>query len=402
MRLLFARRYLFAPAARSVVNRIAWLSVAAVAVPVAAMIVLLSVFNGFERLVRANCSAFDAELSVVPAEGKSFDAAALDTAALRRTHGVAAGGFILEERLLVERDGHRATATLRGVDDAYAEVLPIGGAVRFGSDRLEGDDGGPRLVIGQTMAYRLGIHSLGDAAVDLYAVRRGRVPALLPTANYIRRTVPVGGLFTLDMESEQNYLLAPIGLARTLFSRPGGATAFVVRCTDGADPERVRERVARAAGDGFRVVTRYEQRASFYRIMSYEKWGIFFIALLILVIASFSVVGALTVLIVEKRGDIATLRALGADRSLIRALFRSEGALVCTIGAAAGTAVGTLAVLLQQHFGIIEIPAETFLTKAYPVELRIADLGAVLASTAAVAALLVDLTVRTMIKRTEP
>ena len=135
--------------------------------------------------------------------------------------------------------------------------------------------------------------------------------------------------------------------------------------------------------------------------MTYEKWGIFLIALLVLVVASFSVVGALAMLIAEKRGEIATLRALGADTRLVRRIFRTEGLLICTAGAIAGVVLGVGACLVQQHFGLIEIPAESFLTKSYPVEFRPGDLAAVLAAFAAVALLLTGLTVRGMIKRYE-
>nr|WP_308501184.1 FtsX-like permease family protein [uncultured Alistipes sp.] len=145
--------------------------------------------------------------------------------------------------------------------------------------------------------------------------------------------------------------------------------------------------------------TREELRASFYRIMTYEKWGIFFIALLVLVIASFSVVGALSMLIVEKRDDMATLRTLGADTGLLRAIFRTEGLLICGLGGVIGLVLGVGLSLLQQHFGLIEIPAETFVTKSYPVEFRPGDLLAVAVAFSVVAALLTNITVRSMIKK---
>ena len=208
----------------------------------------------------------------------------------------------------------------------------------------------------------------------------------------------MGGVYTLDLETERTYVLASLRLAQELFGYPGRASALVVRLAPGADAAAVRKTVAEAAGDGFRVRTRDELRASFYRIMTYEKWGIFFIALLVLIIASFSVVGALAMLIVEKRDDISTLRALGADTGLVRAVFRTEGFLICGLGAVAGMTLGVAATLAQQYFGLIEIPAETFLTKSYPVEFRPTDLAVVAASFAAVAALLSNITVRSMIK----
>lgn len=395
---LFARRYLFSAHSRSVVNLISGLSVAAVAMPVAAMIILLSVFNGFETLVRDNCSAFDADLTLSAREGQTFAAEEVDTAALARIPGVGALSFVLEQSVLLEHRGRQATATLRGVDDAYAEVLPLGKALTVGSAEVRIGDL-ERLVIGQSMAYMLAVRSLADADVTLYAVRRGTFSSLIPMDNYTRRQVPVGGAFTLDLETERSSVLGSLRLAQELFAHPGRTSALLLRVDDGADVEQVRRAVREVVGDGFRVRTRYELRASFYRIMTYEKWGIFFVALLVLVVASFSVVGALTMLIVEKHDDIHTLKALGADRGLLRSIFRREGWLVCLLGGGAGLVVGVGASLVQQYFGLIEIPAESFLTKSYPVEFRPADLLAVVASFAAVACLLTEVTVRSMMKK---
>ena len=172
-------------------------------------------------------------------------------------------------------------------------------------------------------------------------------------------------------------MLGSLHMAQELFNYPGRASALLLRTAPGADAEQVAARVARIAGDDFRLRTRAEMQASLYRIMRYEKWGIFFISLLVLVIASFSIVGALAMLIVEKRDDAATLRALGADTSFLRRLFSAEGAL-------------------------IRIPAESFLMQSYPVEFRWTDLAAVAVAFTLVAGLITHLTVRSMIKRTEP
>ena len=370
---LFARRYLFSSQSRSVVNLISGLSVAAVAMPVAAMIILLSVFNGFESLVKSMYSAFDADLTVSPRQGQTFVQRDLDTAALARIPGVGALSFTLEQSALLEHGGRQATATIRGVDDAYGAVFQLGDAVSAGEWRVRLGDL-ERLVVGQSMAWMLGIRSLADADVTLYAVRRGSFSSLLPLENYTRRTEPVGGVYTLDLETERTYVLASLRLAQELFGYPGRASALVVRLAPGADAAAVRKAVAEAAGDGFRVRTRDELRASF------------------------SVVGALAMLIVEKRDDISTLRALGADTGLVRAVFRTEGFLICGLGAVAGMTLGVATTLSQQYFGLIEIPAETFLTKSYPVEFRPTDLAVVAASFAAVAALLSNITVRSMIK----
>ena len=393
----FARRYLFSPKSRSVVNLISGLSVVAVAMPVAAMIILLSVFNGFESLVKSMCSAFDADLTVTPRQGQTFAADAVDTAAVARIDGVEAFSFILEQSALLEHAGRQATATVRGVDDAYGEVFPLAEAIPSGEFRVRLGDL-ERLVMGQSMAYMLGVRTLADADVNVYAVRRGSFSSLLPFDNYTRRTVPLGGVYSLDLETERTYVLASLRLAQELFSRPGRVSGLVVRLREGADAERVRQALEQRLGGEYRVRTRYELRASFYRIMTYEKWGIFFISLLVLLVASFSVVGALAMLIVDKRRDIATLRALGADTSLVRAVFRSEGLLICGLGALFGVVLGVGASLVQQHFGLIGIPAETFLTKSYPVEFRFGDLVVVLAAFGLVAYVISNITVRSMVK----
>ncbi|WP_346700393.1 FtsX-like permease family protein [uncultured Alistipes sp.] len=394
-----ARRYLFSPHSRSVVNLISGLSVAAVAVPVAAMVILLSVFNGFETLVKSMYSAFDADLTLTPRRGQTFAQSEIDTAALRRIPGVASFSWTLEQSALLEHGGRQATATVRGVDDSYGEVFDLGDAVTTGEWRVRLGDL-ERLVIGQSMAWMLGIRTLADADVTLYAVRRGSFSTLLPMDNYTRRTEPVGGVYVLDLDTERTYVLTSLRLAQSLFESEGRASGLVFRLTPDADVERTREAVSEAAGDSFRVRTRDELRASFYRIMTYEKWGIFFIALLVLVIAAFSVVGALSMLIVEKRRDIATLRALGADTLLLRRIFRTEGLLICGLGAVIGLLLGVTLSLVQQYFGVIEIPAETFLTKSYPVELRLSDLFAVAVTFSLVSLLLADVTVRSMIKNT--
>ena len=395
--LFFARRYFFSRASRSVINLISGLSVVAVAVPVAAMIILLSVFNGFETLVKQSCSAFDADFTLSSAEGQTFALGDLDTASLSRISGIAAWSLFLEQSALLEHNGRQATATVRGVDDRYGDIFPLREYVTSGAPVVRVGDL-ERLVVGQSMAHALGVRSLADADVDLYAVRRGSFSSLLPVQNYTRRSLPVGGAFSVDLESERSYVLASLRFAQELFARPGRVSAVAIRLSPDADARQVRQTVGELAGEGFRLRSRYEMRASFYRIMTYEKWGIFFIALLVLVVASFSVVGALAMLIVDKRDDIRTLHALGADRSLVRALFRCEGLLICFVGALAGLVIGVGASLAQQHFGFIEMPAETFLVKSYPVEFRSVDLVVVAAAFCAVALLLSHITVRSMIK----
>lgn len=394
-----ARRYLFSPKSRSVINLISDLSVVAVAMPVAAMIVLLSVFNGFETLVRANGSAFDADLTVEPVRGQTFAIGEVDTAALCRIDGLAAWSFVLEQGVLIERGGRTVTTTMRGVDDCYDATVPIADAVAQGEYRVRLGDL-ESMVVGRAVAQELGIRSLADAQVTLYALRRSSFSTLLPMAGYTQRRLPVAGIYTLDLDTEQRYVLTSLRQAQQLLVWPDRASSLALRIDSGAHADRLRDEVARALGPQFRVETRAERNAAFYAVMKYEKWGIFFISLLVLVIASFSMVGALAMLITDKRQDIATLRALGAPLPEIRSLFRWEGVYVSALGAVIGVVLGVGVVLVQEWFGVVEIPADTFLTKSYPVELRWGDLVAVAAALAVVTAVVTRITVRSMIRPT--
>ncbi len=396
--LLFSRRYLFSKKSHSVINIISGVSVFAVVMPVAAMIILLSVFNGFEELVKQMASTFDADLTVTPREGERFPAERIDTAALACIDGLGGWSYTVEQNVLLEYRGHQAAATLRGADDRYPEVMPILGAISAGDYQVRLGDY-DRAVLGQALAYTLGIRSLVGEPLKIYALRRNGFSTLIPLEGYSRREVDMAGVFQLDSEAEQQYLITSLRLARELFDLGEDATALLLRVDDPDRIEAVKREVEQAVGREFEVRTRYELRRTFYDIMIYEKWGIFFISLLVLVIASFSMVGALSMLIIEKRKDVRTLRALGADTRLIRRIFIGEGVLIGSIGAAIGTVTGVTVTLVQQLFGIVEIPVESLVTRSYPVLFQVNDLLAVLGAFALVVAAVTGLTVYNMIPK---
>ena len=216
----FARRYLFSPKSRSVINVIAGVSVLSFAMPVAAMIVLLSVLNGFGDFAKSMSSAFDADLTVAPREGQTFASAEIDSLALTRVKGVGVVSYLLEQQVLLERDGLQTMATLRGVDDRYTEVFPIEETIPLGSWSVRTGDL-DRLVLGRDMARTLGIRSVVRAEVAVYALRRGSFSSLLPVDGYSVRRLDVGGLFFLDLESENEYALTSLRAAQELFDLPG-------------------------------------------------------------------------------------------------------------------------------------------------------------------------------------
>lgn len=392
---LFARRYLSSRNSLSVINIISRVSIFAVGVPVAAMVILLSVFNGFDGLVKSMYGVFDPELIVVPAEGKVFDMEALDEAVFAEA-GVAAYSFLLEESVLLEYRGRQKAARLRGVDNRYAEVVPVRETIAYGDYELRFGDM-EQAVVGQGLAYDLGVKTALYDPLNVYTVRRGEYSSLLPIDGYRTEGLFPAGIFRLDAETDGTYLLSTLGFAQGLLDYPGQASAVAVR-TDGR-PESVRRKLAEGLGDEFRVMTRYEQKASMYRIMKLEKLGIFFISLLVLVIASFSIIGSLVMLIIDKRPDIRTLFTMGADVGFVRRIFVEEGMLIGGLGTAGGLVVGLLFALVQQHFGVIRIGAASFLVDAYPVVVQFWDIVAIAAAAMGVTWIINRVTVSRMIPK---
>ncbi len=393
---LFARRYLSSRNSLSVINIISRVSIFAVGVPVAAMVILLSVFNGFDGLVKSMYGVFDPELVVVPAEGKVFDIASIDERAFAAV-GAESFSYVLEESVLLEYRGRQAAARLRGVDERYDEVVPVRETVAYGDYELRFGDM-EQAVVGQGIAYDLGVKTALYDPLNVYAARRGEYSSLLPIDGYTVGGLFPAGIFRLDAETDGTYVLSTIEFAQQLLDYAGKASSVAVRVGE-AHPESVRKKLAEELGDGFRVMTRYEQKASMYRIMKLEKLGIFFISLLVLAIASFSIIGSLVMLIIDKRPDIRILFTMGADVGFVRRIFVGEGMLIGGIGTGGGLVVGLIFALVQQHFGLIKIGAASFLVDAYPVVVRFWDIVAIAAAAFAVTWIINRLTVSRMIPK---
>lgn len=366
-----ARRYLFSPKSHSVVNWIAALSVAALAMPTAAMIILLAVMGGFSDLASRMSSAFDAPVTLTKEQpfpiGQPLDGAS----------------YLLETQAIVRYGDRQAIVTLRGVDDAYREVYPEAGTVVSGSfsPRLGDYD---RLIIGRELASQLGIRTAVSTDVQLLAIRRNAFSSLLPMDGYSSVTLPLAGIFAHDLEHEQKYAITSLRAVQNLTERPGQASAIGL-----LKPRSL---------EGFQAHTRAQMNATFYRLVRFERAAIFIISLLVLILASFSVVGTLVMLSIEKRADRATLKALGADTPLIRKIFIAEGCLIGGLGGAIGVVLGVGLCLVQQHFGLIRIPVQSMLVDTYPVTLRVQDVLAVIAALSVVVFAASWLTVRKTIR----
>ena len=390
--LFFARRYLFSKKSHSVINIVSGVSAFSVAIPVMAMVILLSVFNGFEGLIKSMYRSFDPDIRITPVRGKVFPIDSLPRERFLAIDGVRDAAYALEDR--------QAFGTMCGVDSLYRQVVPLDSLRTEGVFQLQFGDF-PEAYVGQGMAYALGIRVNLNSPISVYVPRRGRVSPLLPYSFYKKQNIFPSGVFALEAEVDGKYVIVPLHFAQELLDYPGQASSVAIRLEADASPQRVQQQIGQWLGDDYKIQSRYQQKESFYRIMMYEKWGIYFIILLVLVIASFSLIGSLVMLIIEKRKDSQTLVTMGADTKLLRKIFVAEGMLIYLIGAGGGLLLGVALALAQQHFGFLKLSGETFLIDAYPVEVHPSDLAWVIVTFVSVSYLISVLTVRAMIPKKE-
>lgn len=382
------------------INIVSGVSAFSVAIPVMAMVILLSVFNGFEGLIKSMYRSFDPDIRITPVRGKVFPIDSLPRERFLAIDGVRDAAYALEDNAVFEYRDRQAFGTMCGVDSLYRQVVPLDSLRTEGVFQLQFGDF-PEAYVGQGMAYALGIRVNLNSPISVYVPRRGRVSPLLPYSFYKKQNIFPSGVFALEAEVDGKYVIVPLHFAQELLDYPGQASSVAIRLEADASPQRVQQQIGQWLGDDYKIQSRYQQKESFYRIMMYEKWGIYFIILLVLVIASFSLIGSLVMLIIEKRKDSQTLVTMGADTKLLRKIFVAEGMLIYLIGAGGGLLLGVALALAQQHFGFLKLSGETFLIDAYPVEVHPSDLAWVIVTFVSVSYLISVLTVRAMIPKKE-
>lgn len=392
----FAIRYLTSRKSHSVINIIATVSMLAVVVPVAAMVILLSVFNGFESLVRDLYKVVDADVEVVAEGGLDYSDATLRQR-IEAVEGVEATSFMVERQAMLTYRNNRVAVLLRGVDENYKRVVPIEEYTSIGNAEVQLGEI-DRLMLGEGVAYELGMISIVAGDVEIYSLGGGSIGSILPTVAMTREKLDVCGVFILDQQHTSSMALTSLRAASRIFNRES-ADKLLVKVSDGASHKTVAEKLRQVLGDEYAVTLREDKNQSFYAIMRYEKWAIFFVSLLVLIVASLSIIGTVVILIIEKRDEQKTLLSIGADKNFIRGVFIREGLLISGIGGVVGLVIGVIVVLVQQHFGIIKMPGGNFLVENYPVELQFADLAVILVVFVAVALLVSTVATSTMIKK---
>ena len=379
--LRIALRYLFSRKSHGAVNIISAVSVGGVAVAVAAMVVVMSVFNGFRYLAESKLSRIDPDLAVVPAGGKVFAGADSLAAVLRGIGGVASAEPVLTEQAFASVEEKQMPVTLRGMTRAGIAASGIGGAVIDGEPFPDGR--GALLSVGA--AVGLNVRPSTGLPVAVFEPRRvGRVNPSTPGAAFRSDTLEVGGVFQIEQEEyDRDLVVAPLPVVRRLLDYDTEASSLALTLAPDADFAKVRGEVEAALPDGLKTLDRREQQADAFRMIEVEKWITFMMLAFILAVASFNIVSTLSMLVIEKEANMGVLRAIGGSRSFISGIFANQGWLVTVAGGVVGMVAGSALVLGQQHFGWVKLQAADMAllsVDSYPVRLACGDLAVVAAA----------------------
>ncbi|MBQ8225382.1 MAG: ABC transporter permease [Bacteroides sp.] len=378
-----ARRYLFSKKKHNAINVISGISVCGVTLATMAMVVTLSVFNGFQDMVAGFFTAFDPQLKIVPAEGKTFRTDREELLSVSRLPEVEVWSETLEENALLQYRGRQLMATIKGVQDNFEQLTEIDSLLYGSGTFLLQDSLVAYGIMGVELMSKLGTGIQPVEPLQVYAPKRGeRLNPANPAASFrSEHLYSPGVVFIVNQQKyDGSYVLTSLEAARRLFGCPHEVSAIELKLKPGVDVEAAKARLTRLLGSDFKVLNRYEQHADIFRIMELEKLISYFFLTFILVIACFNVIGSLSMLILDKRENVETLRHLGADDRLIARIFLLEGRLIAISGSLAGTLLGLLLCFLQQQFGIVSLGSGTgaFVVDAYPVSVHAADVLMVL------------------------
>lgn len=371
--LYIAKRYLFAKKSRNAINIISAVSVAGVAVGTMALIIILSVFNGLETMVSAIFNTFDPDIKITAAEGKTFIADTARLKLLAKVDGLSCYSLTIEDNALLKYGSHQFIATIKGVDDNYAMVSNIDSSMWEGEFMLRNDKGRPYAVPGIGIAVNLGIRINFITPLEILYPKRTGSTNITAENSLNQKFIFPSGIFEVEKEIDSKYVYIPIDFARDLTEIDKGVSTIDIKFRENADPVAVQKDIKTIFGKGFTVQNRLEQQAIFYKVMKSERLAIFFILTLILIIASFNIIGSLTMLIIEKERDIEILKSLGADNNLIRKIFIFEGWMISIIGAFSGIILGFAVCWLQHTFGIVKLQSQSLIMDSYPVVMKLKD-----------------------------
>ena len=373
-----ARRYLFSKKKHNAINIISGISVCGVALATLALVCTLSVFNGFQDMVAGFFTAFDPELKITIREGKVFEPQGAAFQEVRSLPEIGVWTETLEENAMVQYKDRQAMAIIKGVEDNFEELTSIDSLLYGAGEFILHDSIVDYGVLGVELISELGTGLQFVDPLQVYAPKRNvRVNMANPSASFNRDYLfSPGVVFVVNQQKyDARYILTSLSFARNLFNYDTEVSSVELKLKPGTDVTAVQRKIARILGDEFIVLDRYEQQADVFRIMEIEKFISYLFLTFILAIACFNVIGSLSMLILDKREDVETLRNLGADDRLIARIFLFEGRLISLFGALSGIVLGLLLCYIQQRFGIISLGGGngSFIVDAYPVSVHVTD-----------------------------
>ena len=396
-----AKRYLFAKKSHNVINIISAISAIGMAIGTAALIIIMSVYNGFDSLVRSMMGNVEPDLMITPASGKVFIPEGETYDWIYDQPTVKNMCCVLQEQVFISYESQQGVATVKGVDWIYEEESPIRNHIVEGTFRLHRGDI-PLAATGAGLAHSMGINPRFVSPVEIYFPSRTRK---ISTANPISSIESIkvwpSSTFSINTDIDANLMIIPIEKMRELLEYDEEVSAVEIRLTEDAGQDelaRIQKEISQRLGPDFKVKDRFQQNESLYKMMKYEKAAIYMILIFIIIIIAFNIFGSLSMLIIEKRSDIDTLRSLGAKDRLVRNIFVLEGWMISLAGLAAGLVIGTGFSLLQQHFGFIKMPGH-FIVQAYPIILSWTDILLTIAGVAVIGYVIALLPVASFYKR---
>lgn len=370
---LIAKRYFFSRKKRNIISIISNIAMIGVAVGSAALIIVLSVFNGLEDLIREIYSSFDPDLKISAAEGKSFETDTEFMNRIRRTPGVAVVSEVIEDNALLRYNERQMVVKVKGVSENFFEQNEIGASVVEGSSDLYFKNT-YRALVGRGVQYQLSIRPNNQfVALQFLYPRNVKFNPLNPEASFNSLNILPGGIFAIERQYDDAYVFVPLNFAEELLEYGRRRTALEIKVEQGFKIEQVKRALQQILGEGFKVQNSDEQHTSLLRAVKVEKLFVFITFAFILGIASLNIFFSLSMLVIDKKKDIAILASMGATAKTIRNIFLLEGALVALIGAAYGLTLGMLVCNLQQTFGIISMGMATSVVEAYPVKMQVED-----------------------------
>lgn len=398
--LFIARRYLFAKKSHNVINIISAISAVGMAIGTATLIIILSIYNGFDELVKSTLSNVEPDILITPAKGKVFipEGEAFDR--IKANPMIGEYDLILQENVFVDYDGHQGIAKAKGVDSAFEAESPLAEHITNGEFSLHKGQL-PQMVVGAGLAYKMGMNPAFLASAELYFPIRDRNFSLAnPAASIETVRMRPSGIFSVNQQIDDDLMIVPIEEMRKLLGYEEEVSGVEIRLAEGSTAKDIRsaiKHIQKELGPEFKVLDRFRQNPSLYKMMRYEKAAIYLILIFVIIIIALNIFGSITMLIIEKKDDIETYRSLGATDQMLRRTFTLEGWLISLLGLAAGLVIGIGFSLAQQHFGFIKMPG-SFLVNAYPVILQWQDVLATIAGVALIGYIIALLPVRRNIR----